>query len=412
MRPLFRTAGLLLACIGAWPSLAGALTLDQALRLAERQAPSLAAQAANLSAARSAAIPAGKLPDPQLRLGIQNLPIEGDARYRLEEDGMTMQMIGFMQAVPNRAKREARIDAAEAGIAVAERQRDVERLRVRRETAQAWTALLAVERKLALFDGLYRENRLLAEAVRARLAGGQGRVAEAVLPKQEAALLAEREDTLIQTRDAARAALRRWIGDAADQRPTGDWPRWPTEPARYRHHLSAHPELVLFDPRTELAEAQVREALADKRPDWAWGVDYQRRGREYGDMLSLSVSMDLPLFSATRQDPKIAARRARVEQLDAEHEAARRELRETLETQLAEHRRAARAVDRLEQVLLPLAEEKVALAMDDYRAGRGDLTAVIDARRERVETRLRAIDLAAERAALGARLYYAFGETP
>lgn len=53
-------------CALAVPGLAAALTLDEALRLAEREAPSLAAQAANQDAAMQAAIPAGELPTPSL----------------------------------------------------------------------------------------------------------------------------------------------------------------------------------------------------------------------------------------------------------------------------------------------------------------------------------------------------------
>lgn len=87
----------LLAGAFVLPGSAFALTLEQALNLAEQEAPSLDAQRANLEAARSAAIPAGELPDPKLKLGLQNVPIEGDQRWRLDEDFMTMQMVGVMQ---------------------------------------------------------------------------------------------------------------------------------------------------------------------------------------------------------------------------------------------------------------------------------------------------------------------------
>lgn len=59
----------LVASVLAWPSFAGGLTLDEALRLADNTAPALAAQNASVQAASSAAIPAGELPDPKLVLG-------------------------------------------------------------------------------------------------------------------------------------------------------------------------------------------------------------------------------------------------------------------------------------------------------------------------------------------------------
>ena len=63
----------------------------------------------------------------------------------------------------------------------------------------------------------------------------------------------------------------------------------------------------------------------------------------------------------------------------------------------------------MEQDLLPLAEERVQLTMADYRAGGGELVAVIRARQELVETRLRRIDLVRNRALIYARLHFAFG---
>jgi outer membrane protein, heavy metal efflux system len=59
---------------------------------------------------------------------------------------------------------------------------------------------------------------------------------------------------------------------------------------------------------------------------------------------------------------------------------------------------------RLEASGQALAAERVALALASYQAGRGDLAAVLTARREAIETRLRLIDLDAQRAALRVRL--------
>ena len=395
----------------SFPGIASALTLEQALNLAEQDAPSLDAQAANLQAARSAAIPAGELPDPKLKLGLQNLPIEGDSRWQTGQEAMTMQMVGVMQDVPNRAKRRARVEAAQASVALADAEHTIERLSVRQETAEAWIASFAVEQKLSLFQQLYGENQLFSRAVQARIAGGGGLAADSVLPKQEAALLAEQEDELLRNQLVARADLRRWIGESANQKLTGDWPQWLADVNHYQHNLNRHPALLAFDPMTREAEAKVRQAVAEKTPDWSWGVDYLRRGREYGDMVNLSVSFDLPLFAGSRQDPKIEAERARLAQIEAQRQETLRMHNQALSADLAEYQRLDRALTRLEQTLLPLADERVQLAMADYRAGKGELIAVIDARRQLVETRLRRIDTARDRALINARLHFAFGDT-
>ncbi|ERV66708.1 TPA: TolC family protein [Pseudomonas aeruginosa] len=411
MTPIRISSGwILLFMLSSLSAQGASLSLDDALRLAERNAPSLLAQNEKRAAARSAAIPAGALPDPKLNLGLQNVPIEGDDRFTTNRDFMTMQMVGVMQEVPNRDKRKARMETAQAAVERADAEAGVERLQVRSASAQAWIAAYTLQRKLALFDDFFRENRLLATSVRARLAGGGASAVDVVAPRQEAALLDERKDDLLRQQAQARATLKRWTGEDAPDALDGDFPHWTIDAAHSRQALRLHPALAAYDPMTREAEALVREAVAEKKPDWSWELDYQRRGREFGDMMTLQVSFDLPLFSATRQDPKIAARRAQVRQLEAERAAMTREYEQRLESDLAEYLRLQRALERSTATLLPLVEEKVRLALAGYRAGTLDLEQLLGARQQRVEARLRQIDLQGSLAQLAARLYFTYEE--
>ncbi|NWD85482.1 TolC family protein, partial [Pseudomonas sp. K5002] len=355
----------------AWPTLASALTLDEALRLAQNNAPSLTAESSKLQAATQAAIPAGELPDPKLVVGLQNFPVGGPNRGTLYGDDMTEQMIGIQQQVPSRDKRKARVELASASVDTAAAEGRIERLNVRQATAQAWIRAYAVERKEALFKDFYQQNRLLQDTVRAQLAGGRGQPSDVVIPKQEAADLAEREDELIQQRAQARAALKRWIGPAASEAPSGQLPNWKIDTTGFTHNLHQHPVLQAFAPRTREAEARLNEARAQKTSDWSWEVDYQHRGREYGDMVSLQFTFDLPIFPGRRQNPGIAAKQAELDQLDAEREAKTREHTQELEDDLANYQRLDRAVQRSQDSLVPLAEEKVSLSLAGYRAGKG-----------------------------------------
>jgi cobalt-zinc-cadmium efflux system outer membrane protein len=401
----------LAASVLALPGFAAALTLDEALRLAESNAPSLDAQNAKIQAASSAAIPAGELPDPKLLAGLQNYPIGGPDRWSINDDFMTMQMVGVRQEMPNGDKRKARIEVANAAVDRAAAERRVERLNVRQSTALSWISSYSVERKDALFQDFYTENRLLSDTVRAQIAGGRAQPADAVTPKQEAAQLAEQQDDLIRQRAQARAALKRWIGPAANEKPVGSLPQWPVDTSGFSHKLQHHPELAAYVPMTREAQAKVREAQAEKKSDWSWELDYQHRDRQFGDMVSVQFSWDLPLFPDSRQNPKIAAKQAELSQLEAEREALSREHTQQLESDLADYERLNRAVQRNTQSLVPLAREKVELSMASYRAGEGDLNAVVAARRELIEARLKQVDVEEPRALTSARLYFAYGES-
>lgn len=406
--PLCYTAALFVLAGLAGTACAAALSFDDALTLAVRETPVLRAESAQIDAARHTAIPAGELPDPKLVLGIDNLPIEGPDRFSLTRDGMTMQRIGLMQEIPNGAKRLARVSAAQGRVAQAEAQTRITRLAVLRETAVAWIARDTVERQLARIDALDAENRLFDAAVRARIAGGKGGLLDAVAARQEAAMIDARRDELAARRQQAIATLRRWVGSRAEAPLAGDAPDWPIVHETLAHALHRHPELAIFDPKGQVLDAEVAEARAGKKPDWALELAYQKRGAQFGDMAMLQVSFDLPMFATSRQDPKIAARLAEREGLDAEREAVLREHAAMLEADFAEYQRLANAVKRQRDVLLPLASEKVDLTMASWRGGRGELVDLVVARRDRIDAELMAITLEGERRQMAARLHYAY----
>jgi outer membrane protein TolC len=207
------------------------------------------------------------------------------------------------------------------------------------------------------------------------------------------------------------AALRQWIGSAAAELPlTGDATDWPIDREVLQHRLLHHPQFTLLDAQGRALDAEVAEAQAAKRPDWSMEMAYQRRGPQFSNMVSLQVSVDLPVFAGSRQDPQIAARRAERRALDAGRAAEVREHAQMLESDLTEYHRLRNAVDRQRNVFVALAEEKVTLAMADWRGGKISVLDVINARRERIEAGLKLIVLEGERLQVAANLHYTYDE--
>src|SRR5688572_33443594 len=99
--------------LGGGPLAAQTLTLDEALRAGEAQSPRLAAQRHMLSSTEAQLGRAGELPDPKLRLGIENLPVTGPDRLHYGRDFMTMRQIALAQEFPNSTKRFALNQRAE-----------------------------------------------------------------------------------------------------------------------------------------------------------------------------------------------------------------------------------------------------------------------------------------------------------
>jgi len=406
----YRLMGIALGAALSSLAPAAPLTFSAALDLAERQSPRLAAQSARIDAAQAAAVPAAALPDPKLVVGVENLPISGPDRGSLTQDFMTMQKVGVMQDVPNAAKRQARKDVAHAAVESESAKQRLARLIVRREAAKAWVHRFYLEKRLALFDELSRENRLLAATVNAQLAGGNAMAADAVLPRQEAAELDDRRDELTRERAAATAMLQQWVGPAADDPLVGDVPIHTIDAKRLRQHLNVHPEIALFEPMARMAEAEVREAEAAKQADWGMEFSYGRRGEAFGDMVSVQFTVDLPVFPTHRQDPHIRAKRSELTGIEAERAEMTRMHVAKLESQLAEYEMLTRQTERMHTQGLPLARETLDLQMAGYRAGSVPLTRVLDARRVWINQRLKAIALDGKRMAVAVQLHIFYGE--
>lgn len=397
-----RCALIALACCSPTLACAG-LGFNEAAQLARAQAPALLAQQSALSSAQAAQPAAATLPDPRLTLGVDNLPVSGDARLSLTRDFMTMQRIGLMQEVPNRAKRAARADAAQARIEREQALLTVAELAVQREAGLAWLATYYAQVRLAQLAELAHENRVLLDTMGARVANGQALPAERSMAQQEALALADRRDDAERDLARARAALRRWVGERADEPLGGEPPALAVQADTVRAGLHRHAEIAPYAASLAQAQAELSEADAEQRGDWGWELAYSRRP-QYGDMVSAQLSIDIPWQRGQRQQPQLSAKQHEIARLDAEREDMLRRHREEVEAQLAELQALDAQRTRLAEAGQPLASERVALALASYQAGRGDVGAVLAARRDAVEARLRLIELDAQRAALRLRL--------
>jgi len=379
------------------------LSFDETTRLAREQAPALQAQRSTLDGAQALLPAAATLPDPRLIVGLDNLPVTGVDRFSTTADFMTMQRIGLMQEVPNTAKREARTAGAQARI---ERERAllaVTELAVRRDAALAWLAVYFAESRAARLADLDRENQLLQDTLDARIASGQALPAERTMARIDALMIADRRDDALRDVERARGSLRRWVGARAAEPLDGGPPTLQVSAEQLRAELHRHAEIAPYDAMQAMARAEAREAAAEQRGDWGWELVYSRRP-QYGDMMSFQLVFDLPWDSERRQQPQLIAKQREAARIEAERADTLRRHGEEIDAQLAELKALDAQHARLERQALALNSERVALTLASYQAGRGDLGAVLVARREAVETRLRLIDLDAQRAALRVRL--------
>ena len=388
---LFSAFGAVRAARAAEPS----LSLEEAIDQARSETPEVAASMAMLAGAQASAPSAGRLPDPELITGVDNLPINGADRYSFTRDFMTMRKIGVSQSFPNREKRRLQGERAERGIDIAQAELRKTQFDAARAAADAWIAAAVAEESLARLRELKPESDLQANAGRAALASGRTSATDALGTQALAADLDDRILSFEQDAEMKRAELGRWIGDAAD-RPLAAIPtELPLEHAMDAlvAGVTEHAPLAPLVAQIAAAHTDVELARAERRPDWSTQLSYAKRGPDFSDMVSLEFHVGLPLFAKHRQDPLIAEKLATVRAQEAMRDSEVRMHAAEVRATFAEWRRGRERLQHYTSDLLPLAHDRSRAAVASYGTGRGELRSAIDALNEEIEVQLKYVQL-------------------
>lgn len=382
------------------------LSLREAQQLAVRHSRQVQAQDALVRSARDMAVSAGQLPDPVLKLGVDNLPLSGPAQFSFTQDFMTMRRIGLMQELPRAEKRQLKAERFERDAERAQAQRQQALAGIQRDTALAWLEryyALAVRTQL---QQQQEETRLQEQG--ALIAFREGKGAQADVFAARTALI-EIEDRLSQVDSQARNAdlmLMRWTGTQANRPLSGtpDWQNTVLESRLSTDELRQHPPLAVLAAQVDAAGTELRLAQANTKPDWALEATYLQRGPAYANMVSIGVSIPLQWDRKNRQHRDIAARLAQVDEARANHEDALQSYEAEVRTLLNDWQTSKERARRYSQQMVPVAGQRSAAALSSYRVGKGELASVLAARQAEINTRLQALELERETARLWARL--------
>ena len=404
-RALAASAALALAALSAHGA---PLTFDDALRLAQERSRQLPAQDAAAAAAREMAAAAAQRPDPVLKVGLDNLPVNGPDAGSLTRDFMTMRTIGVSQEFTREDKRQARSARYEREADVARAGRDLVLANLQRDTAIAWLERYYQERMREVLTAQRDEARLQIEAAEAVYRGGRGSQADVFAARSVVAQLDDRIAQAERQVATAGTQLARWIGEPASQ-PLGSPPGMATtrlDPATLDTQLAHHPELAVMARQAQMAQADVTVAQANKKADWSVELTYSQRGSSYSNMVSIGVSVPLQWDQKHRQDRDVAAKLALVDQAQAQLDEATREHTAEARQMLQEWQSDRERLRRYEDSLLPLAAQRTQAALAAYRGNTGPLGAVLEARRAEIETRMDQLRLEMDTGRLWAQLNY------
>ncbi|HVR51496.1 MAG TPA: TolC family protein [Pseudorhodoferax sp.] len=401
-RAAMLAAALLPMLVAAAPSSpASPLSLDAALALAAARSESTRAARAGVASAEQAAHAAAQLPDPTLRAGIDNLPATGADRFRTHRDTMTMARVGISQEWLSADKRAARQGAADAALAREAVLAQAAAADTRRQTALAYVDAFYAGESLQLALRLQAHAHEELEVARARLSSAAGSSQELLALAGASGLAQDETAEVRQQQGAASVALQRWTGVLSDALQPPGAIVLPSEEA----YVAGHPTVAALQRGAELARQTAAVTATQRRPNWTWELAYGQRSG-HADMVSVGVSIPLPVAPRERQDRETAAQLALADKAEAELAEARRAAAADYRQLHGDAQRLAQRIARYGEAVLAPARQRRAVATAGYEANQGSLAAVFEARQAEVQAQRRLLALQRELAVAQVQLAY------
>ena len=379
------------------------LTIAEAEDLATEHEPGQASLQSHAEALQDQAVVARELPDPMLRIGLNNFPIESGG---FTTEGMTHALVGLRQIFPAGDTRA--LSAAKFGSLATQMGQNAE-LRSRDVLTAVRNAWLdsyyweQAHQRLAESRPFFAD---LATITRSLYAVGRKSQQDVLRAELELSRLDDRLIEIERQRTAARAALGEWIGLDAARPVANKLPGWSQVPLleSMQGMLLEHPILRAEDAGIEAREAGVSLAEQRSKPAWALDVGYSYRegslpsGEPRSDFISVVVTVGLPFFSKNSVDSTLSAALHERSAAKSSREKMLRSLGSRLEGEYARWEDLGRRVDLYERRILDQARENAEASMLAYQSDKGDFADVMRAYVDDLNTRIDHIRLQVERA--------------
>ncbi|NOQ14199.1 MAG: transporter [Methyloprofundus sp.] len=292
------------------------LTLQAAISIAVQDNPSLAQIQARSNA--MAAIPSqvGTLPDPVINFNALNLPVD---TFDTAQENMTQMQGGISQAIPFFGKLALREQVATYQAEAASHDVTEARFHLLRDVKRIWWTLFYLNKALDIIVINQNLLRQFVKIARTKYEVGEGLQQDVLLAQLELSKLLDNELRLVGSQEKAKAQLNALLDQPANhiinlpKQPLQELPTLQAEPAllkqaeNYRAILASRRESI------HAAESQLDLAKKDFFPDFKVGAFYGGRddtlsGEKRADFLTLKLSMNVPIFAASKQQKAVDQR--------------------------------------------------------------------------------------------------------
>jgi len=379
------------------------LTLQEAEELALYDEPGRNSFLHRAAALRDKSVEGGQLPDPTMRIGMANFPIQSGG---FTTEGMTQAQLAIRQVFPGGNTRELttkkiRTLSDEMTQKANSRGRDVlTAVRIAWLQTHYWREAhqIALESR-PFFDDLVTITRSLYSV-------GRKSQQDVLRADLELRRLDDRIIDMGKQHARARAALSQWVGAESERPVATKLPGWTAVPPLevLRTDLRAHPAMLAADANVDASVVNIDLAEQEYKPGWALDLGYGYRdgylpnGQPRSDFVSLSVTVNLPIFRAKRQDKSVGAALSQRRAADQSREELLRRLTSQLESEYVRWQDLGRRLALYEEMILGVSADNADAALAAYQSDTGDFADAMRGYADDLDTRLDYIRLQVERA--------------
>ncbi len=365
-------------------------TLEQTLTAAQRYSAALSASRNEARALDAMADSATQLPDPKLKFGIENVPVQGSNDRRFTREGMTMQRVGIMQSYVSQQKRERKAQTLQAQARGVLAKADAVRAALQRDTAQAWLELALAQQGLKTAERLVSETARQLTVQKASVGAGSANPDSVLALRMTLSAMSDKATLARRDVQLAQSRLLQLTGQQVEdvQGPLPRYQRLPADVSQLEEAIARHPEVEAARREAETAKARSAQSAVAAIPDVDVEVFYAHRAEGYDDMAGVMFTVDLPLFQSGRQDKDYAAELSRSLQAVDELTLIKREHIAQVQSLVAQYQAAQTLWQRQRDEVLPLQHQRLAVLNAQYRSGQSELPALLEARRSVLDSEL------------------------
>ena len=406
---------LALAGLFMLPRVTFSLSLQQAEQLALQADPVIDGLKASSRSYQAQAIANGTLPDPKLRLGMFNVPLDS---FSTTEDPSTQLRIGIQQEFPRgkstQLNRQQTQWLSQAAIARAED----ERRQLLVDVRDTYLNLFYQTQAASIVNETRQLFTKLVRITEDQYAAGRALQQDVIRADLELSRLDDRATKIQSLEDEYRAMLAQWIGEVAWSAVDFELPALPEIPDKRDINvlLTQHPSVVAETAHVEASKTLVEVSRQDYKPGVGAFVEYRKRfgqnidGSDRADMMAAMVTVDIPLFTENRQDKRLAARQESANVARFSRDDRLRVLKRMLEKDRAVYKRLSERELLYKSKLVNSAANNAEASLNAYQSGVTEFTTLMRAGITELDVRLENLRVMVDRLRAQARLLYITGD--